>query len=423
MDKNNNLKDRIFEYIAKKLETLFKTDIRYIISNGFWLGINQTISTGTAFLLSIAFANLIMPETLGTYKYILSITSILLIPTLSGMDSAITQSVAKGFDGSMHLGFTTKTKWGGISFLLSLAVSIYYYISGNQTLSLAFLIISTFLPFIESFDLYGAFLNGKKLFKEFTIFNVIKKIFSSIALLTSLFLTDNVLILISVYFLSTLFINIIFYLFTKNRFVENNKTDEQSVPFGKHISLTHIFNILVGELDKILIFQYLGGINLAIYTLAGAPIEQIKAVLKNINVLAMPKITNQSEDLIKKTIFHKMIILSFIAIATSIFYFFAAPFLYKIFFPQYLDSIIYSQILVISVVGIVISSFFYTILEAKKNIDGIYKYNIVGGILNIIILFPLIHSFGILGAIIAKILGRFVFVVIGYVLVKNIKTE
>jgi O-antigen/teichoic acid export membrane protein len=137
----------------------------------------------------------------------------------------------------------------------------------------------------------------------------------------------------------------------------------------------------------------------------------------------MPKITNQSEDLIKKTIFHKMIILSFIAIATSIFYFFAAPFLYKIFFPQYLDSIIYSQILVISVVGIVISSFFYTILEAKKNIDGIYKYNIVGGILNIIILFPLIHSFGILGAIIAKILGRFVFVVIGYVLVKNIKTE
>jgi hypothetical protein len=193
------------EYIAKKLETLFKTDIRYIISNGFWLGINQTISTGTAFLLSIAFANLIMPETLGTYKYILSITSILLIPTLSGMDSAITQSVAKGFDGSMHLGFTTKTKWGGISFLLSLAVSIYYYISGNQTLSLAFLIISTFLPFIESFDLYGAFLNGKKLFKEFTIFNVIKKIFSSIALFTSLFLTDNVLILISVYFLSTLF--------------------------------------------------------------------------------------------------------------------------------------------------------------------------------------------------------------------------
>ena len=68
-----------------------KTDMIYLARGGFWLTLGQVISSLSAFLLAIAFANLLPKETYGEYKYILSIASILAIPTLTGMAFLKTQ--------------------------------------------------------------------------------------------------------------------------------------------------------------------------------------------------------------------------------------------------------------------------------------------------------------------------------------------
>ncbi len=136
--------------LLKKSEKWTKTDMIYLAKGGFWLTLGQGVSSVSSFLLAIAFANLLPKETYGTYKYIMSIVSLLAIPTLAGMNTAIIQAVARGYEGSVMPAFKTKVKWGLLGGLASLILTGYYYFQGNNTLAISFLITAVFVPFMDS---------------------------------------------------------------------------------------------------------------------------------------------------------------------------------------------------------------------------------------------------------------------------------
>jgi O-antigen/teichoic acid export membrane protein len=124
----------------------------------------------------------------------------------------------------------------------------------------------------------------------------------------------------------------------------NSKTELGTISYGKHLSLMGVIGLVAGQIDKILIFHFLGAAELAIYSIAIAPPEQIKALLKNIKNLALPKFSEKSISEIKKTIYQKMAKLFLILIFIVGIYWFIAPYIFKMFFPQYLESLFYSQI-------------------------------------------------------------------------------
>lgn len=274
-----SFKTRVYT-LLRQSEVFFKTDMVYLVKGGSWLGLSQIITIGTGFALSLAFTNLLSPDVYGIYKYVLSIVSLLLITTLNGVDSAVTQSVARGFDGTLAVGLRTKIKWGLLGSFGSLCVALYYYIQGNNILALAFLISAFFIPFIESFDLYNALLNGKKLFKRFSNWNSIKKVIPTVLLISTIYFSQNLFIILAVYFLSALILNVWFYKKTNDELLSNNTVDPESMSFGKHLSVLNILSTLATELDKILVFHYLGAVQLAVYTIALAPVDQIKGILK-----------------------------------------------------------------------------------------------------------------------------------------------
>lgn len=390
----------------RSLEPYTKTDMVYLASGGFWLGMGQFISSLSAFLTSIAFANLLSPDTFGTYKYIISISSLLTISTLSGMDSALTQAVSRGHDGTILPAIKAKIKWGVIGSIISLAIGIYYYAQGNMTLAISFGIVAVFMPFSESFDMYNSLLFGKKLFRIQTIYNSFKKIFSLVFVVLTIFFTRNIYIILFAFFASTLIPNLYFMYVTRKKYQSNETVDPLAVEYGKKLSAIYVVGLVLAEVDKILIFHYIGPINLAIYSLAMAPNDQIKGLLKNVNSLAMPQFSQKNSSEIKKTIWDKVkiifvsitfIVLSYILIA--------GPF-FKTFFPKYTESIHYSQILSLSLIPIVMAGFLYTVLESQKATKQLYQYNLYSNLVNLLILFPLIYFFGIWGAIGSKVITR-----------------
>lgn len=415
-----NLKNSAFRGL-KWLERYTKTDMVYLATGGFWLGIGQIVASGSAFLLSLALSNLISPETFGFYKYVLSIYSLLAISTLSGMDSAVTQAVARGFDGTFIIGVKEKIKWGMIGSFLSIILSTYYFYQNNTTLGICFLLISLFVPFIESLDMYNSLLWAKKIFSTQSGYGIVKKIISLVLITATVFVTKNLYIIISVYFLSILIPNYFIYHRVIKNNIENNKTDVDAIGYGKNLSTINVIRLISNELDKILVFHYLGAVNLAVYSLAVAPTDQIKGLLKNINSLAFPQFARRSGEEIKKVFNNKIFILSSITISIVVVYIAIAPIFYKIFFPKYISSIIYSQAISLSLVGGVLISFFYTILESQKAQNELYAYNLSESIFGIIILFPLIYYFGIWGAIYSRILNRLIFTIVGFSLVKKMK--
>ncbi len=388
------------------LESYTKTDMVYLVKGGFWLGLGQFTASSSAFITSLIFANFLLPDTYGIYKYVLSIYSLLAISTLAGMDSAVTQAVARGYEGTLDPAVKTKMRWGLIGSIASLIVSIYYYTQGNLILSVSFSIVAFFVPFIESFDMYNSLLWGKKLFSQQVNYNIIKKIISLGGIALTIFLTHNIYIILLVYFACLTLPNFLIMNRIKKQHQQNKEVDPEAVSYGKHLSLSYMISTALSELDKILVFQYVGAIDLAIYALATAPTDQIKGLFKNVNSLAMPKFSERTSEEIKKNIWHKIKILTVAMVLIVVIYIIIAPYFFAFFFPKYLASIQYSQILSLSLIPVVVSGFIYTVLESQKAKKEIYEYNFYGNIFGIIILFPLVYYFGIWGAIYSRMITR-----------------
>ena len=405
--------------LLKKSEKWTKTDMIYLAKGGFWLTLGQGVSSVSSFLLAIAFANLLPKETYGTYKYIMSIVSLLAIPTLAGMNTAIIQAVARGYEGSVMPAFKTKVKWGLLGGLASLILTGYYYFQGNNTLAISFLITAVFVPFMDSLLIYDSYLNGKKNFKALSNYTIITRIVSMIVMVGAIFLTKNIFLIIASYFTINTLLRIIFFkiTFLKNKL--NTENDPETISYGKHLSLMNIIGSVAMQIDKILVFHYLGSIDVAIYSIAIAPIDQIKPVFKNIQFLLLPKFASKNINSIKNNLTQKILKSSIILIFIVVLYILASPFLFKHIFPQYPESIFYTQLYSISLLT-VFMVIPISVLRAHNKKNELYKFNLFAFGLQIIIIFISVKFFGLIGVIIGRIISKFLHFVFSIYFTKNI---
>ena len=384
-------------------EKYFKTDMVYLAKGSFWLTLGQGISAISSFLLAVAFANLLPKETYGVYKYILSIAGILAIPTLNGMNTAISQAASCGFEGSFIPAIKTKIYWGFFGGLSSLILSGYYYYNSNSTLAISFLIAAVFIPFMDSFGAYNALLQGKKLFKTSTQYTILSQLIAISSLIGTLFLTKNLFLIVLAYFTSWTLARFIFLKITIKKFPPNQNQDPKTISYGKHLSLVGIIITIASYVDRLVLFQTIGATQLAIYSIAIAPPEQIKSIFKNLSILTLPKFAQSTKTEIRKTLPHKLFILFALLVGLILVYILAAPLMFKILFPQYIESVFYSQMAIFMIIGGMVPVL-NSVLVAKQANPEIYKSNIYIAIFQIIITLTLGYLFGIIGVITAKIL-------------------
>lgn len=406
--------------LLKKSERYTQTDMVYLAKGGFWLTLGQVISTAASFLLAIAFANLLDPVTYGNYKYILSLVGMLGIFALTGIGTAIAQAVARGLENSFYTGFKAKLKWGLLGSLVAIGGAIYYWIRGNSLLPIPLLISAVFSPLMLASQIYGSFLVGRRLFSIQVKYSVLSRIVSAGAIITTLFITKNLFWLIAVYLVSHTLLNYSFYIIIESKFKPNKKEDSETLSYGLHLSLMNVLNQVAFYLDRILIFHYLGAVKLAIYQFAIAPPEQIKALLKNIQPLALPKFAKREKKEIKSTILKKAGKFFLILLPIVSLYILIAPFLYKIFFPQYLKSIFYSQLFILSLLCVPFSFLGIIILQSQKAQKQLYQLNIFSSVVQIIILFLFVYFYGLLGVVLARIISRFIEAGLSLWLVKKV---
>jgi len=411
------IKQKIYS-LLRKSQKYTKTDMVYLAKGGSWLTLGQIVSTIASFLSAIAFANLLPREIYGAYKYILSIASILAIPTLSGMNDSVIRAIARGYEGSFIPALKTKIKWGLLGGIASIGLAGYYYFQGNNILTFCFLIAAIFLPFMDPLGLYGSLLQGRRLFDISTKIGITIQVVSITTMITMLFLTNNILLLIFTYFVSRTLLRLIFLKITLKKFKLNKKQDPEMIPFGKHLSLMSAMGTVAGHIDKILLWHFLGAVPLAIYSFATLPITHFQKALKISETLAFPKFASQEKETFKKTLIPKILKFSAILIIPIGLYILLAPYIYKLVFPQYLESIKYSQYYAL-VLLLFPKRFIGQVLTAQaktKSIYAITTINILGKIVLLLILLPL---YGIWGAIAALMLPSLLVTPLEFYLLKK----
>ena len=392
--------------LIQKLEKLFRLDIGYIARGGFWLGIGQGIAAISGLLLSVAFANLIPKDVFGTYKFVLALVGVAGAFTLTGLMQALTRAVARGNDGALSHGFRTQVIWSIPVVLILLAGSFYYYINDNNILSTSLLIAALAAPLRTSTHLYASLLDGKKLFKQSTFFNAIRTVTSAAAIIATLFVTDNVVIVIAVYFLSTIIPNSLIFLYVKKKYAPKKEvTAAPMVSYGKHLSLMNILGKVSSHADKILIFHFLGAVELAIYAFAVAVPNQVKNFNKILSTLALPKFSEQELSNIKRFLPRKLFLAFGLGLVLTIGYVLVAPFIYTLLFPQYLDAILYSQVFALSLLFMP-NPIMKQLLVAQRKQKALYIVQTLVPSIRIALLATLLPLYGLWGGIAALLITR-----------------
>jgi len=386
-------------------ERYTRTDMVYLAHGGFWLMLKTVLAMLIAFCLSFAFANLLPQATYGEYKYIFSIFSLLAITTLLGMNSSVARSVARGFEGTPYAALKTKIRWGYIGSVGALCIALYYYLQGNIRLAESFVIVAAFLPFVDTLGIFNALLTGKRLFKVSTLLEVGIQAISASVIATALYMSDNLLIVLACYFGTYALLRLCAFFFVMRRYAENDAVDPTAMRYGKHLSAMEILATAADTIETMLIWQFVGPASVAIYSFAKAIPFQITIALKRLPTLALPKFARRDFLAIRTTITRRLFQVFGVVALIVCAYILSAPYIYATFFPQYLDSIWYSQLFALTLLTFP-KSIIGTIFNAHGDTKALYINSTATPIINILLLLMLVPHFGILGAVISEIVTQ-----------------
>ena len=354
-------------------------------------------------VLAIAFANLIDPESYGNYKYVLSLAGIIGAFSLSELGTAVLRAIARGHEGTLRYAFRLSLFWSIGMIFISGIVGIYYLFNDNYFLGYSLLIIGATIPLISAGSLYRPFLVGKRAFKKLALYSIVQSIFPTLSVLGALLLKAPLLLLVATYFITNAIIIRLLYAKTK-KLAQNTSIDPSTNKLGKHLSVMGVISAVAGKLDSILIFQLLGGAELAIFSLAITLPDIIRSSFKHITSLAVPKFSEKTKEEMKQAVWSKTKIVFIATGCIALVYIFLAPFIFDVLFPLYKASVPYSQVYALSLFTslLLASAYFDSQIAIKER----YILNIVINGTTIVSTIIGIYFFGIWGAIFARLIAR-----------------
>ena len=392
-------KERLRRLLAWS-EKYTRTDMLYVARGSFWITLGRVVAAGSGFLLTLVLANTVAKETLGTYKFVQSLAGIIAAFSLSGMGTAVTQAVARGNDGALHKGFRSFMRWSVIMTAIAWGTAGYYFWNGNEMLGWSLVVIGLALPLSQGGGFYSPFLIGKKDFRRETLFGTAVTVIPMLVTAFATLFTESVPLLVLSFFGTGAIVGIISYRLVMRLYAPSLTDDGTPVSYGKHLSLMNILGMVSFQLDRILVFHYLGAAHMAMYAVALAAPQQLRFGSKLLSTMALPKFSANDPSGIRQTLPRKALIVLLGSVLLAGTYIILAPFFFRMFFPAYVDAVIYSQVFSLVILFFPVSliqQFFVGQMRKKE----LYMLQTVVPLVKIALLFVLLPLYGIWGALMA----------------------
>jgi len=402
------LKEKTYQFL-RWLQNYTKTDMVYVAHGSFWWIFGRIFSFLASFLILMAFARFATKEVYGAYQYIISMSAMIGLILLPGLDIALIRSVAQRKEKTFFLCEKEKLKFGVLAFSVFLIISLWYFIHKNFELTLSFLFAGIFLPLLSIFSLYLAFWQGRKRFDLQNKYFVAHNLLAALILISFIILKPKIAYIIFGYFFAFTFSTFLFWLLTRKEINRKTEEDKEAISYGKHLTIMSIPGSVSAQIDNVIMWQFIGPVQVAIYAYALRLVERISELIP-FSALAFPKMAekNLKEDRVKRSIFDKFLKLFWFSIPFTIFYILFCPIFFKIFFPAYKESIIYSQVLALTLIFSPFS-FLSTAFLAEVKKRELYILNFAPQILKIILFFILIPLFGIWGGVSSILISQIFF--------------
>nr|MBA4404759.1 hypothetical protein [Nanoarchaeum sp.] len=405
-----------YKKYLKKLQKHTDVDNVYIFESGFWLILNKVFAIFFGILISVAFARLATKEVYGTYQFFLSVLGLLAIFALPGLNVALSQSVAKGYNYSFVHSFKTKLRWSFIGSGLLLLFSLYLKFYRDSDIWSYFIFGAIAFPLLQIAELINEYYIGKKNFKKMFFYNIFITVFSTVLIVFALYFKLNLLIIILIYLFSFSVLPLIYYFKVKSR-IKDKRKDPDLIKYGKNLTLIKAMKLFLENIDKILVTYFLGFAAGAVYSVALSIPGGLRSILNLANPMIMPKATMANEEVMFKKLKSKMIWLFILPLLIIGLFWFLNPYIMNWFFShKYDDAIFFSQLMLFSLLFTLFDAVVSTIILAKKMRKELYISNWLHFAVRLLTLIVLIPLFGIVGAIISRIVSL-LFLCIYYVII------
>lgn len=394
-----------------KIGHILRLDMVYIAKGGFWTTLSFTVSTLTSIVTMIAFGNLLSKEAFGTYNYLLALGASLSFLTISGTSTAVMRSVSRGYENIIPYALKLYLKYNLFAVGIVLFTAIYYGYKGNYIFAGALAMLAIAYPIAEAFHLYANILTGRRKFNTLTKITSIINIFGAIITVTTLLLTNNVLVLIAVYSVMSLVPNIIIYIITVKKIPKVEPQPEQIEELRRtafHVTGSSIIGIVASYIDKIALFQVAGPASLAIYGFALAGPDRLKSLVKNWTSIALPKLARNSLSQIRLVVYGRIGFSVFLGAFMALVYILLSPILFKLLLPQYLDSIIYSQVLSLALLVVPTTIYMGSIFASQNMLKATYLLNLGSQSMRIVLFIIGSWLWGIWGLVVAYLASHLI---------------
>lgn len=397
-------------------EKYTRTDMVYVAKGNFWQVLGQIVTTILSFALLGVFAHYLPKETYGLYRYILSLASVIGTLSLTGMNQAVAQAVARGDEGSLRTSVRYQLKWNVITFLAFCALGGYYFYNNNSTVAIALLIMGICSPLTSSFNTFGAYLDGRREFRLNGIFGIISMVVYAFGMMVVIILSGEIIWLIAAYSLSTLGTTFAFYLITLRRFQPPKTKADDTLKYGRELTFIGFIGPVVAQIDKIILTHFWGATQLAIYSLALAIPDRAAIAIKNLVSVGMPKFAAKRPEELNSVFYLRIYQGLLVGAGCTVVYMALAPYVFTYLLPKYLDALFYSQLLSISFIFGMPNRYISLLMTSQRLSKLIFVNSVIQNSVRALLYLTLGVWGGILGLVLAQVLFNFISMLINIIL-------
>ena len=374
-------------------------DATYFAKNSFWVSFKNGVGMIVGFFLSVAFARLISKAAYGQYTFIFSVIYLINFLSIPKFDFALSQSVAKGYDGA--LGQATKVSLGGslLASLVLLAVAGRYFSLGDPNLGRGFIWAAVFFPLLMGLKTYDHFLVGKRRFDRSAQYAALGSILTGAALILAMIIGKGVVMLIGAYLLVNGGLNLIFWYQTR-QMRQNRRKDPGVVKYGLYLTLLGMTAMVVTRLGDVLLNHFRGAEILATYSIATIIPRAVQNLMQNFVDVAKIKVADRNHSqliTVMKKHWWKWVALGGITTAGL---WISLPIVIPLIYSnKYNDAIIYGQVASLTLILWPINTLVGTLVMLEKKTKIIALSNFLPSVPNLILYPVAIALFGIWGFI------------------------
>ncbi len=336
----------------------------------------------------------------GMYSFVIGVVSTMTIFGFGGLKNAIMQSVARGHRGTYRK--AVPLSFSGCFLGSFLILGLAYWTKNNvqPELSLALMIAACLLPFYEGFSQWRNIRIGEEKFSAFFKQETLWQFtMHSTMVAVALLYPHNTALPVLVFLGVPALLNTIFTL-RDFRSIAPEETDEpESIAYGLKTSFYAAFNTVAVNADKLLIFAFLSPTATAIFVAAERIPEVLRNMVQDAIAVYSPRFaregayTHDLDRMLKKVAFVIGLGVAFFAVALL-------PFILTfIFGDSYSESVLYSQILCLSVAIGNASNIRFRFIRSKLDTANFAKITVYTSLFRLAVSALLIPLYGIAGAV------------------------